>query len=310
VLTRWALFGEVGDLLAPILMAALAALALGWRVAYCLVGAVVFFWALLLSYRAFPAAANHDTESAAQRDGEGAGTDASHARKGDETDDETEPGVFSALGAAMGNRNLLRWLGATALCDLLDELLVVFAALHLRDHLHAGPIARSVVIGAGVVGAIAGVLLADRLLTRMAPLRLLLASCVACTGSYVAWLCAPTVWASALLFFLVGMTAAPMYPIASAQAYAALPGRSGTVNAAGHVFTPLSLGVPWVLGAVADHSSVGAALLILLLQPLGLGVIAWHHLRAAESLCRAQARSMQRGPKGGQQADGDGKGTG
>jgi fucose permease len=160
--------------------------------------------------------------------------------------------------------------------------LVVFAALHLRDHLHAGPIARSMVIGAGVVGAILGVLLADRLLTKMAPLRLLFASCLACTASYVAWLCASTVWASALLFLLVGMTAAPMYPIASAQAYAALPGRSGTVNAAGHVFTPFTLAVPWVLGAVADYSSVGVALLLLLLQPIGLGVIALRAIRRGE----------------------------
>ncbi len=260
VLTRWTLFGEVGDLLAPVLMAALAALALGWREAYCVVGAVVLLWALLLAWRTFPAAANHDAE----------------------TGDDTEPSVLSALRAALANRKLLLWLGATALCDLLDELLVVFAALHLRDHLHAGPIARSVVIGAGVVGGIAGVLLADRLLTKIAPLRLLLVSCLACTASYVAWLCAPTVWISALLFLLVGMTAAPMYPIASAQAYAALPGRSGTVNAAGHVFTPLSLAVPWVLGAVADYSSVVVALIILLLQPLGLAAITLHAIRRGE----------------------------
>src|SRR5690606_5905912 len=122
-----------------------------------------------------------------------------------------------------------------------DELLVVFAALYLRDQLHAGPIASSVVIGAGVLGAIAGVLLAERLLTQVAPLRLLLVSSAACAVSYGGWLLAPSVALSAPLFFLVGLSAAPMYPIASAQAYAALPGQSGTVNAAGHVFTPLSL---------------------------------------------------------------------
>lgn len=188
-------------------------------------------------------------------------------------EEDEEPGVFVALREALRNRRLLSWLGATALCDLLDEIVVVFAALHLRDHLDAGPIARSLVVGAGVAGAIVGVLLADRLLKTVDALRLLFWSSVACALSYVAWLWAPSVELSAVLFFLVGVTAAPMYPIASAQAYAALPGRSGTVNAAGHVFTPFVLAVPWLLGAVADRVGVHVALGLLLLQPVALAVL-------------------------------------
>jgi fucose permease len=98
-------------------------------------------------------------------------------------------------------------------------------------------------------------------------------------ASYSAWLTTSTLWLSTSLFFLVGVTAAPMYPITSAQAYKALPGRSGTVNAAGHVFTPLSLAIPWVLGVVADHAGVRVALLLLLLQPVGLVAVALHALR-------------------------------
>jgi fucose permease len=99
---------------------------------------------------------------------------------------------------------------------------------------------------------------------------------VACAGSYLAWLFAPSVWLSTTLFFVVGMTAAPMYPIASAQAYAALPGRSGTVNAAGHLFSPLVMALPWLLGVVADHAGLQLALALLLAQPLGLAAAAMY----------------------------------
>jgi fucose permease len=218
---------------------------------------LVFVWALVLARQPFPGCTS---------------TVEAH-------EDGAEPSVLSALAEAVRNRRLMFWLGATAMCDLLDEIVIVFAALHLRDSLDAGPIARSIVLGTGIVGAVAGVLLTDRLLSRIEPLRLLVATSIACAVVYVAWLVAPVVWLSALLFFLVGVTAAPMYPIASAQAYRALPGRSGTVNAAGHCFTPLTLAAPWALGVLADFSNVQVALALLLLQPIGLLLAALSALR-------------------------------
>lgn len=255
VLARWAVLGEIGDLGAPLLLAGLAVFGLGWRAGYAVVGGLVFLWALVLLGQRFHAAGDLVRDE---------GDDESEA------DDEEEPGLLEGVGAALRNRRLLLWLGATALCELLDELVVVFAVLFLRSHLGAGPIAISVVVGAGVVGALAGALLTDWLLARVAPLRLLRMSSVACLVVYVAWLLAPSVWLSAVLFAAVGVTAAPMYPIASAQAYAALPRRSGTVNAAAHIYTPITLTLPWVLGLVADAASVQFALALLLAQPAGL----------------------------------------
>jgi len=263
VLTRWTLFGEIGDLLAPALLATLAAVSLGWRSAYVCVGVFVLVWAVLLLGQPF---SSTDVQTDVERDP----SDDPEAP----SDDETEPGVLVALTTAIANRRLLFWLGATALCDLLDEIVVVFAALYLRDRFGATAIERSFILGAGIGGALLGVMLTDRLLTRVPALRLLLGSSLLCIAAYVAWLFAPTVWLSTTLFLAVCITAAPMYPIASAQAYAVLPGRSGTVNAAGHVFTPFSLALPWVLGLVADHAGVRAALVVLLLQPIGLVIIA------------------------------------
>lgn len=258
VLNRWVLFGEIGDLLAPALLAALAAAQLGYRAAYVGVGAVVLVIALLLWRQPFPAAASVV-----------------------DADDPAEaPSVWAALAEALRNRRLLTWLAAAALCDLLDELLVVFASLHVRAAFPAAPVWHNAIIGAGLAGSLLGAALADRLLVRLGASRLLLLSCAASAGCHVAWLLAPTPGLSALGFFAVGLTAAPMYPIASARAYAQLPGRSGTVNAAAHLFTPLTLAAPGLLGLVADRAGTQAALALLLLQPLGVAVIALRARRA------------------------------
>ena len=43
--------------------------------------------------------------------------------------------------------------------------------------------------------------------------------------------------------------------------------------AAGHLFTPLSLALPVLVGSVADHAGTTAALALLVAQPLGLVVL-------------------------------------
>ena len=249
VMSRWVLFSLAGDLLAPLLFAALAWAALGWRASFAVAGGLVLIWGLGLASRPLPAVA-----VAAP-------------------DEEDGAGLFAGLRVALKSRRLLMWLGGCALCDLLDELLVVFAALHMRDlGLDAG--ARSAVLIGFVLGGALGIAVVDRLLARIAPLRLLAASSVACAALYLAWVAVDTAWLSVALFTLVGMTASPLYPIATAQAYAVLPGRSGAVNAAGVVFEPISLMLPWLLGLAADAWGVTAALLLLVAQPIGLAAIA------------------------------------
>lgn len=73
---------------------------------------------------------------------------------------------------------------------------------------------------------------------------------------------------------LVGATATPLYPLASAQAYARCPGRWGVVPVAGHLFAPFVLVLPWLLGAVADRAGTPVALALLVAQPTGLVVLA------------------------------------
>jgi fucose permease len=190
------------------------------------------------------------------------------------TPDEDEPTLWQAVRAASHDRVLIGWLFGLALCNLLDELLVVFASIYVRDQLGADALWQSVTVGAFVTGGAIGLVGLDRLLTRHSEHRLMIATGIAGAVAFAMWLAAPTVWLSASLMVVVGATTAPLYPLASARAYARCPERSGVVVVAGHMFAPFVLVLPWLLGAVADRAGTLAALALLIAQPIGLVVLA------------------------------------
>jgi predicted MFS family arabinose efflux permease len=267
-MTRWMLLGLIGDVAAPLLLVTAGALGAGWRGAYAALAVILAAAAIGIAARPIP-----PPPPAAGDAGDG--------------DDGAPPdGLIATLRKTVRNRALVVWLAVLVLCDLLDEILVVLASLHLRDVLGAGPGWRTAVIAAFVGGGAIGLVVVERLLRRVAPLRLLAASATACAAAYVAWLCAPTPLASTILMVAVGATAAPLYPLTSAQAYAMHTGRAGAVIAVSHLFTPVALALPWLCGAVADRFGTWVALALLLAQPVGIAVMAARSARDSVSANR------------------------
>jgi len=258
VMARWVFMGAAGDLAAPALFWGLALFALGWREAFAVSGALVLAYALLLARQRFPAPAR-------------------------ETDGSEDVPILGALRAAFRDRTLLLWLFGAWLCSLMDELLVGFGALYLRDVLGADTATRSAVLMCMMAGGMLGLLLLDRLLARHAPLRLLMLACIGTAVSFAAWLAAPSPLWSGAWMFATGLFSGALYPLAKAQAYRALPGRSGMLNAMAHVFTPLDLALPLAMGLVADRFGLLPALAVLILQPVGLFAIALTRSRAAKN---------------------------
>jgi FSR family fosmidomycin resistance protein-like MFS transporter len=246
---RWTLSGVAGDLATPVLFAALALFALGWRTAFVTCGFLLLAYAALLWTRDFP-----------ERSTPGPG--------------EKVIPIRTAVAAALGNRRLLRWLFGVWLCGLLDETLVAFGTLHMRDHLGAGTTERSALLVLWTIGSAIGLVATERLLERFRPLPLLAACSVLGVVVYVAWVFAASVAVSGVLFFGVGLLTAPLYPLAKAQAYRALPDQAGMVNAVAHVFKPLDILLPLALGLIADRFGLAAALVVLAAQPAGLFWIA------------------------------------
>ena len=232
VMTRWTLLSLAGDLLAPALLAVVS-----WRAAYGVLAVVLAAWTALLP--PVPAAP-----------------------------EDAEPPV--RLRDAIRDRALLVWLAATALCDLLDEILIVFASLHVRGALAGSRLAQTATVVAFIAGGALGLLALDRLLAKRDERRVLFAAAAACAIAYGAWLLAPTAWVAAALMLPVGAFAAPLYPLAAAQAYAQRPDSPGAVLAASHLFTPVGLALPFLIGLVADHAGTHVALALLAIQPLAL----------------------------------------
>ena len=250
-MARLTLLGLAGDFAAPLLLGALAVFAWSaeaWRTAFAIVGAMLAAWTIALSLRAFPVAAV--------------------------TAADDEPPLWQAAREAIRDRLLIAWLFGTALCHLLDEILIVFASLHVRAELGATAAEQSVLVGAFIAGGAIGLVWLDRLLARFSEHRVLIAAGAACTVAFLAWLAAPAVWLSVVLMVPVGVTAAPLYPLASAQAYARCPGRSSVVLVTSHLFAPFGLALPWLLGWIADHAGTPTALALLAAQPIGLVVLA------------------------------------
>ncbi len=254
LMARWTLLGVLGDLAGPLALSGLAALGWGWRAAFWLAGGLVAIYALVIAGQRFPEAAGEGEE---------------------DNEENNEMPLRQALAAAVGNRDLLTWLLGERLCDLLDELFVAFGGLYMGRHLGMSVAERGWALAAMMVGGALGLAITERLLARgAAPLRLLRRAGITCALTFLAWLAAPTpLWSGAALFVL-GLFTAPQWPITSARAYRALPGQGAMVNAVGGLFTPLSVAWPLLLGAAADRLGLEAALLLLLLQPLGLALLA------------------------------------
>jgi MFS family permease len=250
-IARWTLLSVAGDLGAPLLLAAVAVAGYGWRTGYAIAAALLGVWSIATWL--VPIAGTGEA---------------------DDDDDGTSPGVIAAFKIALRDRRLLAWLFATALCDLLDEIFIVLASIHVRDDFGASARWQTATIAAFVAGSALGLAVLDRVLKRTAELRVLVAAAAGCAVAYTLWMLAPTPLWGVIAMAPVGVCAAPLYPLASAQAYAARPESSGLVLAASHLFTPLGLAIPFGLGAIADVAGTRVALAVLLVQPIALCILA------------------------------------
>ena len=256
-MTRWTLMGAIGDSATPILIVAVTAAGWGWREALAVAGALHLLHALVLSRVRL----DDETQT---------------SDEGSEEDDENEPegSMWEKLREALRDRKLMLWLAACALCCLLDEILVAFGALFLRDELGAGVEVQGLAFLAAAVGGAVGLAVTDRLLTRVDPLRLLIATSLATAVVFAAWLCVRSIPASVILLGLIGLFCSPLYPICAARAYAARPGQTGLVSALDQLFAPFPLLAPLLIGFVADEVGIVIALAILVVQPIGVVAVA------------------------------------
>ena len=248
-LTRWVLFGSLGDLASPLVVALAFHLGGSYRSA---LGAVALVAAVQAAFAlgAPPAAGALPPET-------------------------DEAPLFAAWRSAARQRWLWLWLFGAGMCTLLDELVLALAMLRVRLDLGASDAAAA---GCGLLlslGSALGAALTERWLRRVSSNTVLRVSAFVCVWAVtlVAFAPSPAWLAPALL--LLGLCAAPHYALLQARAYAQLPERPGLVNALAQASIVLELCAPAAVGVLAERCGLAVAISSLALQPLVVLTLVW-----------------------------------
>jgi predicted MFS family arabinose efflux permease len=152
-------------------------------------------------------------------------------------------------------------------CALLDEILLVFAGLHLRERCHFDAATTDLLLFALALGSVLGIALTERFIAGVAPRRLLAMSCALCIAVYLLWLQVDDALASAACLFVIGAAVGPQFPLAQAQSYRCANKEPLLVNLLETLLEPLHASLPLLVGWIADRFGLGWALGILLAQP-------------------------------------------
>ena len=249
VLTRWTFLGGLGDLATPVLVAGMQRWQGGFRGAFLCCAALCLVHAFIVSR---------------------AGCSAPTAHRSQAEEDEQRPPLTAAVRKLLAQPGLVPWAVGTVLCNLLDETLIVFGALQLRERRGFDEATTDLLLFALALGSTLGIVAADRLVARRSPLRLLALSCATCVIAYTVWLQLEAAWASALALFIVGLAIGPQFPLAQAQCYRRARDEPVLVSVIEGWLEPIHVVMPWLLGLVAERLGLGWTLSLLLLQPLSL----------------------------------------
>jgi MFS family permease len=286
---RWSLAGALGDVAGPLVLA----LAFGWRGGTSIIAAAIALVALVVLLRPRDAA-----------EGDAPSLDVSAADAEEDTgendgtvgDGSPKTWIREVLGA-LRRPTLVMWLVATALCSLLDETLIAFAALHwdaLAEANGYGRLTLGTMLAAFALGAALSLVVLDRVLVGVRSEKVLGIACGGVVVTYGSWLIVTGPIAGTALFFLAGVCAAPLWPLCQAKVYDLLPRRAGLANALSNVFSVIDIGAPVFLGVVADRVGVVVALSLLLAQPLA--ILGWVGWRARGAIGGPPTGSASAGP--------------
>jgi MFS transporter, FSR family, fosmidomycin resistance protein len=253
MMARWTAAGSLGNLLGPLLLAGGFALGWGWRWAFvALAGlALLLVTATLLSH--FP------SQQAQESNEERAGP--LHLNE-----------LLPNLRQAVRQPGLMRWFGLLEMSDLLLDVYTSYLALYLADVVGLSKAQVSLALGGLMLISLAADLLLIPLLERIEGLRLVRATAGLACLIYPAMLLAPWPGIQVGLALLVRWTTLGWYPVLQGEAYACLPGRSGTVMAIHSVVSVVSMSLVWLVGWTATQAGLPAAMWLLLLGPVALVV--------------------------------------
>lgn len=262
MMARWTLAGSLGNLIGPLILAGGFTLGFGWRWAYYAMAGICSVLVVLTWLRHF---ARPELQAAMP--------------------ESATPGIslLSGLWKSVRNPQLLRWMILLPLSDLLLDVLTGYLPLYFID-VTGMSVARAGLMMSVLmlVGLVSNILLIP-ILERYSGLKLVRISAGLAGLLYVAWLLVPWLWMKIGLIILIRLVTMGWYEVLQGEAFATIPGRSGTVMAVNSIFGLLDGGISFVVGWVAAQAGLPAAMWILLLGPISLVLFVPRHHPQAQS---------------------------
>ncbi len=253
-MARWTVFGSLGNLVGPALLAAAFAVGLGWRLPY--LGLAFFALALTIIVWRKPFPQRHQ-----------AGFDSeSHIPSWQ----ETPHWMWNNLIHALRVKPLLRWVALLELSDLLMDVLTSYTALYFADIVGLNSSQTSLVLTLLMLTSLGSDLLLIPILERIPGRTVVRTSAALSIPIFIAFLLVPWSWAKVLLMVGVRLSTMGWYQVMQGEAYAAVPGKSGTVMAVNSLAGLLGGIIVWMVGVVANQAGLSAAMWLLLAGPIAL----------------------------------------
>lgn len=255
MMARWTLFGSLGDLIGPLILAAGLSLAWGWRWAFLALAGLALLLSLQIWRGSFPDRVTNDEVA---KENPQAGLIA------------TVKSLLVNLKSALTNRNLLRWVGFLLISDLLVDVYTSYLPIYFTDVAGARPATASLVLSLGMLASLAADILLIPLLERFPGRTVVRLSAAAVSIIYPVWLLAPWLWAKISLVLVIKFITLGWYSVLQGEAYASAPERSGAVMAVNSLVGVVGAFFPWLIGWSAGYVGLAAAMWILLLGPFCL----------------------------------------
>ncbi|BCL78746.1 MFS transporter [Ktedonobacteria bacterium brp13] len=260
-MTRWTMLASIGDILAPLLVTGLVSLHQGWSSLCWLAACLWIGLCLLTAVQPFPRQVAEESEPTLA----GATTE--------QVSEKSRANTWRTLSQAVRNPRLLRWGLLALIPTMVDEVLLGFVALYLHDILHASESTIGLLLAGTLLSSLLGLALLDRLswlrwVAHQSPHRLLAGMAVAVLAGMFLLLTTHVIWQAGLALGVVGLGSAGWYPIAQAQTYAQLPGRSSLVRAITGLGAPFDTALPAIVGFLSARFGLLAGLTLLGCAPL------------------------------------------
>ena len=260
MMARWVVSGSLANLIGPLLLAGLFALAITWRAGFLVMAALALLLTLWTSRQAFPA---HKLQS------EQAQTPAS-LKSLVQRELHT---LADGLKAAVVNRSLWRWILLLELADLMLDVLTSYIPLYFTDVVGVSETQASLLLSFFMLASLASDLIVVQLLERFPGLKILRWSAALIAVLFPAWLLLPGLAAKIGLIFAIKLFTLGWYTVLMGEAFAAMPERKGTLLALLSVAGIVGSLFPLMVGWAAGHVGLQNAMWLLLLGPLSLLVL-------------------------------------